>query len=377
MASETMAGILESSATTTIHEQGFILEQQGLMVVPITEIPVHLRVTFRRISSHYYSLKQYLSPKLPHPCSVGLCLFSFLFPLTGCLSRSLTSLQIVPAAGVSTVAVGQTSQFKVQAMYAESGHATTTADVTSQVTWQSSSSAVATISAAGLATGISAGTSNISASIDGGFGTVIGTSDILVTTAPSPRILISLAVIPSSQIITATNETAQFIAIGTYSAAPLTQDLTVQVSWQSSDVKVANIDVSGLVTGIGVGQATITALATASNGSVISASEAFQNEAASGPVNMPTLTVYEVGSGTGTVTGNGVINCSPQSPSTGCIGNFPVATVVTLYATPNAGSKFDGWSANCVPAVPNSTNSCTVTMSNNDTVGAIFDPINP
>jgi hypothetical protein len=54
--------------------------------------------------------------------------------------------------------------------------------------------------------------------------------------APPPsRVLVSLAVIHGSQFVDTTNETAQFVALGTCSSSsPLTRDLTDQVSRQSS-----------------------------------------------------------------------------------------------------------------------------------------------
>jgi hypothetical protein len=185
-------------------------------------------------------------------------------------------------------------------------------------------------------------------------------------------------VIPGSQTVTTTNETAQFIAIGTYnSGSPLTRDLTDQVSWQSSDVKIAQVDASGLVTGIGLGGVTITALATDTDGTVIPATASVTSGPSVGPVLLPTLTIFKVGTGTGTVTSNGVlgvaINCGPEA---GCIGNFPQGTVVTLMAVADPSWVFDGWSSNCTP-VPGIRTSCTITMDNNQTVGAIFDPSTP
>jgi hypothetical protein len=105
-----------------------------------------------------------------------VCLSSLLLLLVGCLSNSLTSVQVLPVTGSATVAAGQTSQFQALGSYTKSGHAGTTKDLTSQVTWQSSSPAVATINSAGLATGVSVGASNISATIQGSFGVVVGTS---------------------------------------------------------------------------------------------------------------------------------------------------------------------------------------------------------
>jgi hypothetical protein len=403
----------------------------------------------------------------------------------------LTSVQVLPATGSTTVVAGQTSQFQALGFYTKTGHATTTKDITSQATWVSSNQAVATLNSAGLATGVSAGTSNISASLQGSFGLVVGASNIMVTaaasgrilnaltvspgsqtitstgqtaqliaigtytaapltqdlsnsvtwkssnvqvanvsssglvtgvgagettvtalatasdgslisasgtitvnTAPSGRILISLTVIPPSQTVSATGETAQYIAIGTFSAAPLTLDLTNQVTWQSSDVQVGQVNSSGLVTGIGplnlppgdIPIATITALATASDGSIVPASGIFE-ELASSVVNLPTLTIYKVGNGTGTVTagttlsadgttlqGTSVINCGSGAE---CVGSFPVGTKVYVVATAITGSKFDGWSTNCPLVLASIPNVCSVTMTNNSTVGSIFDPITP
>ncbi len=313
--------------------------------------------------------------------------------LLGCLSRSLTGLTVLPAAGSVSVAVGQTSQFQAQAAYTESGHATTSKNLTDQVTWVSSNTAVATISATGLATAVALGTATITGSMQGSFGPVSASSTITVT-APStgttgtslPRVLTSLAVIPGSQAVSATGETAQFIAIGTYSSgSPATADVTDQVSWRSSDVSVAQVSSSGLVTAVGGGQTTITALATSSDGSVTSASGSITATATatSGAVTLPTLTVYKVGSGTGTVQGYSVsggkvgvavINCGTGA---GCTGNFPLGTQVMLVPSADQGSVFDGWSANCtVPPMPSSyyPNSCSVVLNANDTIGAIFDP---
>jgi trimeric autotransporter adhesin len=417
-------------------------------------------------------------------------MFSFLPLLAGCLSNSLTSLQVLPATGAATVAVGQTSQFQALAGFTKSGHASTTTDVTTQATWQSSNPAVATISSGGLATGVSSGTAAITAKMQGAFGIVTGTSNITVTagtgariltaltvtpgsqtitatgqtaqliaigtytaapftqdlsatamwsssniqvanvnssglvagvgvgqttvtalatasdgsvisgnaavtvnTAPSGRILTSLSVIPPSQTVSVVGETAQFIAIGTYSAAPLTLDLTNQMAWQSSDVQVGQVNSSGLVTGIGAttgpGVATITALATASDGSVVPASATFLELSPGSPPSLPTLTVYAVGNGTGTVTagtgisggvitGTVIITCA-SGAAPACIGNFPVGTTVYLVATEAASSIFDGWSANCTPIPPTSppttATACSITMTNNATVGAIFDLI--
>jgi hypothetical protein len=82
---------------------------------------------------------------------------------------------------------------------------------------------------------------------------------------------------------------------------------------------------------------------------------------------LPSLSVYLVGSGSGTVVSSPAgINCSGSG--SGCSAFFPQGSTVTLTASP--GSSFGGWSANCTP---DTANPCTVTMSTNQTVGAIFN----
>jgi hypothetical protein len=152
---------------------------------------------------------------------------------------------------------------------------------------------------------------------------------------------------------------------------------------------VATIDGAGLATAAGTGETTITAIGTASDGSAVYANATFQASPGGAPLpggspSLPTLTIYGAGSGIGTVTGPDAINCvytgPPTSPTTsqstppaGCTGTFTVGTVVTLTAAQGSGSNFDGWSNNCTPVAGN-PNQCTITVNNNTSVGAIFDP---
>jgi hypothetical protein len=96
------------------------------------------------------------------------------------------------------------------------------------------------------------------------------------------------------------------------------------------------------------------------------------------------LTVYNEGLNTtnwlvtaSSATGTpNVIRCGPGS-TTGsiCVASYPVGTTVTLTAPAN-GAAFGGWSYNCavqgtITAI--GPNSCKVTLTTNDTVGAIFN----
>jgi len=290
--------------------------------------------------------------------------------LVGCAtSASLSSIQVSP--GTATVqGQGDTAQFTAIGTYSNNKKGTHyTQDLTSEVTWSSSVASVATTNSAGLATAVAAGTTLITAT-DGG---VIGTATLTVSgsSGGTSNNLTSISVIPGTQVVTVSGETAQYIAIGNYSGNPSTQDLTNQVTWSSSDVRVATINSAGLATAVGTctsgAETTITALAPPSSGGAVTGT-ATLTVGSCGVNNLPTLTVYKVGQGSGTVTSMPAgIDCGSGA---GCTANFVLGTQVSLTAVPDAGSVFVGWSANCTP---DNQPTCSLTMPNNETVGAIFN----
>ncbi|MBI1809726.1 MAG: hypothetical protein HYR75_07500, partial [Gemmatimonadetes bacterium] len=76
-----------------------------------------------------------------------------------------------------------------------------------------------------------------------------------------------------------------------------------------------------------------------------------------------TLTVTRAGAGTGRVASDVTgVDCGAT-----CAADFPVGTTVTLTATADAGSAFDGWSGAC-----SGTGSCVVTMDAAKAVTATF-----
>ncbi len=82
-----------------------------------------------------------------------------------------------------------------------------------------------------------------------------------------------------------------------------------------------------------------------------------------------TLTVTKSGGGVGTVTSTPVgINCGPT-----CSASFTSGTSVTLTATPAPGSDFSGWSGAC----SGTTRTCTLIITSNQTVTAIFSISGP
>jgi len=146
----------------------------------------------------------------------------------GGVVEGITGLTIIPNAQ-SVALAGQSGQFIALG--------TTSAglqeNLTTSVTWTSSNTSVATISATGLATAVGSGTTTITAIATNLDKTVVTATGTFTVTGVSSEPLISLAVTPGSVTVATTGQTGQFIAIGTFSATsstPGTRDLTTTVT---------------------------------------------------------------------------------------------------------------------------------------------------
>ena len=332
--------------------------------------------------------------------------------LAGCGSKGLNSVQVTPAN--QSVTVGQTAQFSAVGTYGNASHPSTQ-NITGTVTWSSSVPAVATVNASGVATGVSAGSTSITATTMAYNGHVSSSATLVVTGsgqgAVGGGVLLSLTIIPSVIAVGNLQDTGQFLAIGTFSTPPVVRDLTNSptLTWISSfpsDFPVntnsaGNMGATaGIVTAYASGSANIVAEATGTDGSILTAQATFNcplvlpnppttpgscYPGSQAPSLLATLTVYNEGlnstnwlitapSATGTPN---VINCGPAA-GTGasvCVATYPVGTTVTLTA-PATGAAFGGWSYNCAntgPITAAGPNSCTVKLTTNDTVGAIFN----
>jgi uncharacterized protein YjdB len=130
-------------------------------------------------------------------------------------------------------------------------------DLTGQVTWSSSNGSVATVSntagSRGRVDAVGVGNATISASLAGVSGSVL--------LEVSAATLVSIDVSPFAPSI-AKGTALQLTALGNYSDSS-TQDLTSQVTWSTSNEAIAAVSNAagsrGLVTGVGVGIATISA----------------------------------------------------------------------------------------------------------------------
>lgn len=329
-----------------------------------------------------------------------------------------TAVTIIPTSQ-SVSASGQTGQFIA---LATSGTTGLEEDVTNspQLTWSSSIPSIATVTSGlasgdGLATGVSQGTSTITALLSNPDGSLVSASgSVNVTLTPAPEPLLSLTIIPSSITVGNLLDQGQFLAIGTYSTPPTVRDLTNSVTWTTSAPSVFPVNTNGtgtpnpgsdagVVTAYGTGNATIIAEATdPTTGSIETATATFNcplilptpttagscYPGSEASALLSTLTVYNEGlnttdwlvtapSATGTPN---VLHCGPGSNAAGlggsvCVATYPVGTTVTLTAPAGAGA-FGGWSYNCIPLAAITAagpNSCQVSLTFDDTVGAIFN----
>ena len=175
----------------------------------------------------------------------------------------LTAIEVTPAA--PSIPLGLTRQLAATGRFSDN----TTQDLTSQATWTSGTTAVATVSNGGLVSTLTLGTSEVSAVFDG----ITGSTTVTVSAAE----LVSLAVTPEAQSL-ARGLTRNFVATGTYSDNT-TQTLTDSVVWSSSAPTTANVSNAtgskGLVTALAVGNVTITATSgTISDGTTLTVTSA-------------------------------------------------------------------------------------------------------
>jgi uncharacterized protein YjdB len=337
------------------------------------------------------------------------------FTVVGGATQQYTAVSVIPGSQALS-ASGQTGQFIA---LGTSGSTGLQLDVTSstQIKWSSSSPSIVSVSAAGLATGLSAGTSTVTAELTSADGSAVSnTATVAVSITPAPEPLLSLAIIPSSITVGNLLDTGQFLAIGTYATAPYVRDLTnsPNLTWISSVPSVFTVNTNtggnsgataGIVTAYGNGSAVIIAEATNPGDKTIQTATATFNcpltlpnplgnpptpgtcfPDSEAPALLATLTVYNEGLNTtnwlvtapsATSTPN-VLHCGPGSTSGGsvCVATYPVGTTVILTAPAQTGVTFGGWSSNCTlqgTVTAAGPNSCTVTLTTNDTVGAIFN----
>ena len=171
----------------------------------------------------------------------------------------LDTIQVTPSN--SSISAGFTQQFKAMGTFSDSS----TQNLTTTVTWASSSTSIATISntsgSQGLAKGVAQGSTTISATS----GTISSTTTLTITAA----LLQSIVVTPANPTLSM-GSTLPFTATGTYSDSH-TQNLTNSALWASSNSSTASISnvagSQGVATGLKQGNTTISATVGSFSGS--------------------------------------------------------------------------------------------------------------
>ncbi|MGC1455662.1 MAG: Ig-like domain-containing protein [Nitrospirota bacterium] len=159
---------------------------------------------------------------------------------------TLTAVMVTP--GNPSIAPVTTEQFTAWGIYSNN----TKVNLTTSATWSSSDTAIASISAQGLATAESNTGSTIITAV---YSTITGST--VLTTSP----VTTLSVTPSNPQSIAPNMSLQFSALGTLENSAI-QNLTSWATWTSSNMGIATVGISsGIATAVAApGSATISAM---------------------------------------------------------------------------------------------------------------------
>ncbi|MFZ0793746.1 MAG: Ig-like domain-containing protein [Candidatus Korobacteraceae bacterium] len=162
-------------------------------------------------------------------------------------STEITALSLSPTSAYITPT--GTQQFTATATFGNNS----SGDVTSQVTWSSSSPSIATINSTGLATGVALGSAVITAKSNNS--SVTATAPVTV----SSKTVVSIAISPTDPSISLSlDQQQQFTATATYSDGTM-GNVTTSVTWASSATSVATISSTGLASPVALGSTTISA----------------------------------------------------------------------------------------------------------------------
>jgi hypothetical protein len=207
---------------------------------------------------------------------------------TATAGGEVVSLSIIPG-NQSVQTPTQTSQF-IAVGSTTSG---ATENVSSQVIWSSSSTQIATINPTGLATAVGQGSATITAVYTNADKTVAtGTSTFTVVGGVAEQIT-AVSISPTTQSLSASGQTAQFIALGTVGTTTEQMNVTdsPSLTWSSSIPTVATVSSTGLAAGVSPGISTITALWTNPDGSVAEATATVDVTSSPAPEPLLSLTI--------------------------------------------------------------------------------------
>jgi alpha-tubulin suppressor-like RCC1 family protein len=163
--------------------------------------------------------------------------------------KGVANVVVSPSSG--SVQVAQTLQLVATARDA-AGNVLTD----EPITWSSSNASIASVNTVGLVTGVAEGSATITATCEG----ISGSASVTVSRVPVASVQVS----PSTGSIHM-GETLQLSATAKDAAGRTLTDRTF--AWSSSDVSVATVSETGLVTGVGLSGVTIIATSEGKSGS--------------------------------------------------------------------------------------------------------------
>jgi trimeric autotransporter adhesin len=218
-----------------------------------------------------------------------------------------------------TTAVCGSLQFSATGYYSNG----TTSDQSTAVTWSSSSTSVATVDNTGLATGVALGFTNINATLANITAQSVSQLEVdqlnTITVNPAnPNISLGL-----SQAFTATGNFT-LAADG----SSVSQDITSQVTWASSNTEVATIDNTGNATSVGQGTTTISA--TSCDGITVGSTTLVVGAPTSASLVVAPATVTASTGTTVQFTVTGILNTDNSTSP------LPTGTVVTWSSSTNS-----------------------------------------
>src|SRR5688500_3079256 len=171
------------------------------------------------------------------------CTLAFVVACGGDSSGPPAVASVDIAASASDLSIGQTTQLLATARDAK-GNALSNRTIT----WSTSNTSIATVSTAGLVTGVAAGQVTMTA-------TSVGkTATRMVNVIPPP--VATVSVTAASNALQA-GQTTQLTAVTRDAGNNILTGRTV--TWSTSNSAVASVSLTGVVTGLTAGTATITA----------------------------------------------------------------------------------------------------------------------
>src|SRR2546427_118472 len=214
------------------------------------------------------------------------------------------------------------------------------------VSWTTSNSAVATVSAGGLVTGLVVGSATITATSEG----QSGTAAVTVSTVPVASVVVSPASANMSVGGTTQLSATPKDAAGNVLAGRL-------VTWTSSSSAIATVSAGGLVIGAAVGSATITATSEGQR-----ASAGVSPVSAGMEVGQPVQFTATPLDANGTPLSGRSITWASRAPAVAAVSTGGLVTGAAAgTATITATSEGQGGSAAITVTVPASTSPGTVT----------------